>query len=138
MILTQPDRDRLVALLHSHRSSRPMTATRRSLMREVDAADVVDPSMVPENVVTMNSVVSLIDLATGRISTYALVYPLNENIARLRVSVLTPLGAALLGRAVGEIIECDVPSGTTKYFIRKVTFQPERRLRLSRSESSAA
>jgi regulator of nucleoside diphosphate kinase len=91
----------------------------------MNTAAIVSPSAVPETVVTMNSIVNLIDLANGLIRTCALVYPNDADIDRLKISVLAPLGAALLGRSQGDVVEFIVPAGTKQYLIQKVLFQPE-------------
>ena len=129
MILTQSDRDRLVAMLTAYGAPQSLGSARTALMRAVDAADIVDVGTVPDSVVTMNSVVNVIDIETGAIASYTLVFPRDANADRGKVSVLAPLGTALLGRLEGEIIEFDVSAGTKQLFIQKVTFQPESRVR---------
>lgn len=127
MILTHPDRDRLVNLLRTYNSPKPLSLgnARMALQTTVSTASIVSPSAIPETVVTMNSIVSLIDLADGLIKTCTLVYPGDANVDRLRISVLAPLGAALIGRSQGEVIEYTAPAGTKQYFIQKVLYQPE-------------
>jgi regulator of nucleoside diphosphate kinase len=98
---------------------------RSALHTTVSTAAIVSPVAIPETVITMNSIVSLIDLENGLIKTCTLVYPSDANIDRLKISVLAPLGAALLGRSQGEVIEFSVPAGTKRYFIQKVLYQPE-------------
>ena len=129
MILTRTDRDRLVAMLKAYASSSSQTYAGAVLVETMRKARVVEPKAVPPSVVTMNSVVSLIDIASGVISRFALVYPADANVDALKVSILAPLGAAMLGRSEGEIIEVDGPAGPRRYFIQKVAFQPESRLR---------
>jgi regulator of nucleoside diphosphate kinase len=125
MVLTQPDRDRLVNLLKSHNAHGVPGNTRLALYTTIKTADIVSPSAIAQSVVTMNSIVSLIDLTNGLIRTCTLVYPGEANVDRLKISVLAPLGAALLGRSEGEAIEFTVPAGTKRFFIQKVLYQPE-------------
>jgi regulator of nucleoside diphosphate kinase len=125
MVLTQPDRDRLVNLLKTYTAHRALGNARSELYTVVNSADIVSPSAIPQSVVTMNSIVSLIDLTNGLIRTCTLVYPGEANVDRLKISVLAPLGAALLGRSEGESIEFTVPAGTKRFFIQKVLYQPE-------------
>lgn len=136
MILTQPDRERLVSLLKSSRNQ-PALGTRAKLTEAVERATIVAPDVVPETVVTMNSIVRLIDTASGEITSFALVYPADANVDRLKISVLAPLGTALLGRSEGEIIEYAVPSGTKRFFIQKVMYQPEERFRAGAADATA-
>ena len=135
MMLTQPDRDRLVSLLKTHRAPGSNPSARTRLTLTIASAAIVDPTEIPEDVVTMNSIVTLIDISSGEIANYALVYPADANVDRLKISVLAPLGAAILGRAEGDIVECDVPAGTKRYFVQKVTFQPESRFRSTPAEA---
>jgi regulator of nucleoside diphosphate kinase len=129
MILTQPDRDRLTTLLKTSRTVTASGSSRSDLFESLSSAEIVEPWLVPDNIVTMNSVVNLIDLANGEIATYALVYPHDANVDRLKISVLAPLGAALIGRAEGDVVAFSGPAGTRRFFIQKVIFQPEQRFR---------
>jgi regulator of nucleoside diphosphate kinase len=68
----------------------------------------------------MNSWVQVRDLATGKISEYTLVYPQGADLSRGRISVLAPLGTAVLGCQAGEIIEWMVPGGKRQLRLEKV------------------
>ena len=128
MLITQPDRDRLVDLVKNYNPPKALGAARLELLTRVNAATIVPPAMIPQSVVTMNSVVELIEISSGEVVTYALVYPPDANVDRLKISVLAPLGVAMLGKSEGEIVAFTVPAGTKRYFIRKVVYQPEARL----------
>jgi regulator of nucleoside diphosphate kinase len=140
MLLTQPDRDRLVNLLRTCSVPRSLGLGngRLTLQTTVSRAAIVSPSAIPETVVTMNSVVSLIDLTNGLVRTCTLVYPGDANVDRLKISVLAPLGAALLGRSEGEVIEFTVPAGSRRFFIQKVLYQPEAERNRTTDSPSAA
>lgn len=77
---------------------------------ELDAATIVDEQSVPKNVVTMNSVVTYEDMKSGRQSTVRLVYPQDHQDAN-SVSILAPVGAALIGLQVGQQIAWPLPNG---------------------------
>lgn len=96
------------------------------LRNELDQATVVPSEKIPSDVVTMNSRVSFQELDTGEKSEITLVYPSDADINRRRISILAPVGAALIGLRVGDEIEWPLPSGKTRtYKIISVLFQPE-------------
>jgi regulator of nucleoside diphosphate kinase len=81
---------------------------------------------VPPDVVTMNSQVVCIDETTGAEHTLRLVYPDMADVARQYVSVLAPMGAALLGLSIGQAIDWPMPGGrTSRLRVERVLYQPE-------------
>ncbi|MCF6156589.1 MAG: nucleoside diphosphate kinase regulator [Candidatus Brocadia sp.] len=96
-----------------------------SLAEELEKAVVVSPKNVPADVVTMNSKVVLRDLDTSEEVTYVLVFPRDANIDAGAISVLAPVGTAILGYAKGDIVEWPVPSGVRRIRIEDVLYQPE-------------
>ncbi len=96
------------------------------LQNELDSAVIVDPKNVPEDVVTMNSLVRLKDLDTDEEKTYWLVFPEKANPSNNALSVLAPIGTAILGQREGDTIEWEGPSGIKRLIILEVTYQPER------------
>jgi regulator of nucleoside diphosphate kinase len=78
------------------------------------------------DVVTMNTTVELRDLDTGELETYTVVYPERADIALNRISVLAPLGTALLGSRAGDVVEVRVPAGRLRIRVEEIHFQPER------------
>jgi regulator of nucleoside diphosphate kinase len=97
-----------------------------SLEAELDLADVVDPERVPKHVVTMNSTVKLRDLDTNELETYTLVFPEEADIANHKLSVLAPVGTAILGQRVGDVLRWRVPDGWRRLKVVRVLYQPER------------
>lgn len=95
------------------------------LQAELDRAEVVAPQEVPQTVITMNSTVSLIDLDTGAEETYSLVFPEEADIQQGKLSILAPIGTALLGYQVGDTIEWKVPAGTRRLQVKEILYQPE-------------
>jgi regulator of nucleoside diphosphate kinase len=65
------------------------------------------------------------DLANGREMTYQIVFPKDADLARNRISVLAPIGTALLGYGAGDIVEWQVPAGIRRLQILAVEYQPE-------------
>ncbi len=127
IIISVDDYGRLEDLFHSAFaegfSDKPYL---RDLRNELDIAQIVDAQAVPNNVVTMNSTVRLRDMKTNEIETYTLVYPEDANIARGRLSILAPIGTAILGYRVGDIVRWKVPSGFSRWRVEELVYQPER------------
>jgi regulator of nucleoside diphosphate kinase len=96
-----------------------------SLAGELNKAEVVSPKNVPADVVTMNSKVVLRDLDTSEEMTYTLVFPRNANIDAGAISVLAPVGTAILGYAKGDVVEWPVPSRVRRIRIDEIVYQPE-------------
>ncbi|NLY00645.1 MAG: transcription elongation factor GreAB [Rhodopirellula sp.] len=96
------------------------------LEMELDHAVGIDGGDVPADVVTMNSIVRIVDLESGEDETYTLVYPDHADITEDKISVLAPIGQAILGRREGETVAVAVPSGERWFKIEAVQFQPER------------
>lgn len=95
------------------------------LAAELNRAVIVDPQDVPANVITMNSEAVLTDLETGETMTYKLVFPEDADPIEGKVSVLAPIGTAMLGVKVGDTFEWDTPDGRCKMRVDSVVFQPE-------------
>lgn len=97
----------------------------RSLETELDRAHVVDSKTIPKDVVTMNSRVRFVDLYTGEERVCTVVFPSDANIEQDKISVLAPIGTALLGYRAGDTIEWRVPSGNKQVRIEEILYQPE-------------
>lgn len=123
--LTSIDERRLSALLRSRASTlEPRTVD--LLEEELARARIVEPYEVPRDVVTMNSIVSFEDLDTGEQFRVTLVYPSAGSGSDGRVSVLAPVGSALLGLAVGDSIDWPLPDGRSRRVrVIAVPYQPE-------------
>ena len=117
--------DTLVRLMAA-RHGQP-TGYLAALAGELRRAQVVLRSQLPPDAVTMNSTVRLRDLETGEEETYTLVYPADADIGENKLSVLAPVGTALLGYRVGDVVEWPVPAGVARFRIEGV-LQPARLL----------
>ena len=124
IFLTAEDRKRLVALLE-----RPIAAWDRDDVRElvveIQRASVVPAAEIPAEVITMNSRARLLDLDQGATLEYTLVYPQDADFAEGKISVLAPIGAAMLGYRVGDEIDWIVPAGLRRLRVEAVLYQPE-------------
>ncbi|HRA68004.1 MAG TPA: nucleoside diphosphate kinase regulator [Caldilinea sp.] len=92
---------------------------------ELSRGIVVAPTEVPPNVITMNSRVNLIDLDTQEEMVYTLVFPQDADIAHDKISVLAPIGTAMLGYRVGDTFTWQVPDGARRLQVQQVLYQPE-------------
>ena len=97
----------------------------QELEAELNRGQVVKSQDIPADVITMNSEVHLRDLRTKEEITYQLVFPDQADAGKGRVSILAPIGTALLGYSVGDIIEWKVPAGVAKLKVEKIIYQPE-------------
>jgi regulator of nucleoside diphosphate kinase len=125
--LTEQDYTRLKHLFADLvRQSRGVEAGVDTLEEILDLARVVAPEKVPQNVVTMNSRVRFEDVNTGDAGIVTVVYPGDMDAASGRISVLSPVGAALIGLAEGDETELPLPHGQTRRIrIMSVLYQPE-------------
>jgi regulator of nucleoside diphosphate kinase len=97
----------------------------RELEMELDRAVVVPPKNIPADIITMNSTVRLLDLDTKENLTYTLVFPEQANINEGKISVLAPIGTAMIGYRVGDTFMWRVPDGERKFRVEAVLYQPE-------------
>lgn len=119
------DLDRLQVLLED--AAGAAFPGRTQLQAELDRADICEPADAPEHVVTMNSTVTFSIQETGKDFTLALVYPRDAGSTPNAISILAPVGSALLGLAVGSELAWPAPGGgNMRACATEVVFQPER------------
>lgn len=88
--------------------------------------EIVPGKRVPPDVVTVNSKVSFRDELTNAVHTVTVVYPQDFSIPDRRISVLSPVGRALLGRRVGNVASFSLPDGTSRDIrVLEIHYQPE-------------
>lgn len=126
LYVTKPDADRLRSLLEGTR----LWSTRdreylQNLAEELDHAHVVAPTEVPGDVVTMNSRLRVRDLDSGREQTLTIVFPSDADLEQGKISIVAPVGTALLGYRVGDTVEWRVPAGVRRLRIEEILYQPE-------------
>ncbi len=126
IVLTEHDAVELTRLIHTRSAFyRHDLEHIEALARELDRADVVTGATLTADVVTMRSRVRVRDLETGRKSIYTIVPPADANVAARRVSVLAPMGTALLGYRVGDAVEWSMPGGRRRLLVEEILYQPE-------------
>jgi regulator of nucleoside diphosphate kinase len=125
--ITQPDNERLTRLIEiaRDRESDANDEYLKRLEEELDRAEVIAQKDIPADVITMRSVVRLKDLDTREETIYSLVFPTEANYDEGKISVLAPIGTAMLGYRRGDVIEWRVPSGFRKLSVEEVLYQPK-------------
>ena len=124
--LTRSDYQRLNDVLRANlldRSEDLGDLTR--LHEEIKRAQIVDPAQIPKDAVTMNSRVRLRDLDSGEVMEFSLVYPSAADVHAKKISVLAPVGTAILGYRAGDTVHWGVPAGVRRLRIEEVVYQPE-------------
>lgn len=124
--ITQHDLDRLEELI---------AVARKADTLDMDYLDKLDDALlaktsigsraVPPDVITMNSRVRLTDPLTGQTQDYTLVFPANADAAAGRISVLAPLGTAMLGAAYGQTIAWEAGGSMRRLRVEEILYQPE-------------
>jgi regulator of nucleoside diphosphate kinase len=127
ILMSDADHQRLEGLIESARHDASLREDYLDALEgELKRAQVVPQAEVPPEVITMNSVVRLRDLDTDELEEYELVYPADADMAHSRISVLAPVGTAILGYRLGDVIEWPVPAGLRRLRVEEVLYQPER------------
>ena len=126
IFITRQDRERLTSMLDESLAGKNRdVAFLKELARELASAETVEPRAVPADVVTMNSRVVVKDVESGEISEYTLVFPEQANVEQGRLSVVSPIGTAILGYSKGETIAWQTPGGPRQIQIVAIPYQPE-------------
>ncbi len=125
IIISSLDIKRLEALLES--LSDDVFPGKEDLEKELARAEIVDPKNMPSTVVTMNSTVRFKIESSSKEFTLTLVYPKDFDSSGDKISVIAPVGSALLGLSIGDEIEWPKPGGgVLRVRIEDITYQPER------------
>ena len=125
ILISETDLDRLERILESSATEKvPGIA---ELERELERAEVVPSREIPPTVVTMNSRVRFREVVSSEEFELTLVYPKDVDSNGKTVSILAPVGSALLGLSEGDEIEWPKPGGgTLRVRIEEIPYQPER------------
>ena len=124
LVVSSRDFARLEALLDTPALRRHPAAL--ALMDELNRAEVREPENMPDNVVTMHSRVECSDELSGETHRLTLVYPNEADVEKGHVSVLAPVGSALLGLSIGQSIDWNAPGGRAlRLRVTAIDYQPE-------------
>ena len=125
IVVSSLDMERLEYLLDSLPAAQ--SGTRETLLEELARAELVEPEDMPLDVVTMNSRVRFVTGEAQQEFDMLLAYPKDIDGAPDKLSVLTPVGSALLGLKVGDSIDWTGPGGGSfNVTVREIVYQPER------------
>lgn len=124
--ITQTDYDKLNALVQELTPSQGKRPEHlQVLLEELARAEKKNAPDISPDVVTLNSRVRLKEKGTGDIMEFTLVYPDEADIDSGKLSVLAPLGTAMLGHRVGDVFGWQTPQGKNEAKIEEILFQPE-------------
>lgn len=120
ILITELDAAKLRGLLAAFATVQRDQAHLEELTSELERAVVVEPGDLPPDVVTMHARVRVADLATGERQEMVLVFPTQADMGVRRLSVLAPIGTALLGYREGDEVEWRTPGGLRRLRIESV------------------
>ena len=125
--ITKTDIERLGALVERvrDRNEREQFPYVTRLEEELEFAEVVPPKEIRPDVITMRSKVRLKDLDTGDKVEYSLVFPTEADSSEGKISILAPLGTAILGYKRGDTVEFQAPARLRRLKVLDVLYQPE-------------
>jgi regulator of nucleoside diphosphate kinase len=130
IIITAPDHARLSDMICFNLPHRERAGA-HVLEAELERAEIVAPETAPPDLITMNTRAELLDIDTGERMEFTVVYPHEADVAEGRISVLSPVGAGMLGYRVGDVFERRAPYGMRRLRVMDVSFQPEASLALA-------
>ena len=138
IIVTDADMEKLSRLIRALQYS-PFRDQRQldALDQAVQSAEVRSPRRISKSVVRMNSSVRVRDCHTQKQELYTLVLPEAADISKGLISILAPVGIALLGHKKGEVIEVRVPGGTRRLKVEQVRFKCDERRRPVEDEATS-
>lgn len=125
LLISSYDKKRLMLLLSSLEGGREERPELEDLEHEIERGAEVRPQEVPPDVVTMNSSVRVTDLESGVASVYTIVFPADADYEKGKISILAPLGTALLGYRTGDVVNWAMPRGVRQLRIDEILYQPE-------------
>ncbi len=127
IMITGFDYGRIMSMIDRLRNtfSKEQKENADRLVMELKRAQRVDSYDIPHDCVTMNSSFEIKEVDESETRTLTLVFPEKANIEENRVSILSPVGTAVLGYRVGNVIHWKVPAGVKKFIITRIIYQPE-------------
>src|SRR5438132_8927693 len=125
LVISSFDKERLKQLLNATETSASDRADLEDLTREIERGAEVRPEEIPPDVVTMNSTIRVTDLESGSSYVYTIVFPADADYDTGKISILAPLGTALLGYRIGDVVNWRMPGGNRRLRIDAIVYQPE-------------
>lgn len=125
IVINADDFRRLKVVIRKARHTRPRGTYVNALERELRRADLLLPPHVPADAVTMNSTVRLRDVDDDERCVVTVAYPHHLAGDGQAVSVLAPLGTAILGARVGDVVRVHMARGVRSLEVERILYQPE-------------
>ena len=119
----QGDRSENAGYREARRKQAKTISRIRFLQKILEHSRVIDPDALPKDRVCLLSKVEFTNISTNTRMKFEIVSPHEMNLEAGKISLKSPIGAALLGRKVGEIAEAQVPSGTLRLKIESITLE---------------
>ena len=123
--VTQLDFNRLEKLAYRLRTRDQQPTLASALEDELERAEILDPQQVPVDIVTLNSETTVRDLTTDEVEILRVVFPGGAGPRKGAISVLAPLGLALLGARIGDEVSWEMPGGSRRLRIERIAHQLE-------------
>lgn len=123
--ITNNDYTRLKSMIQEYTKANKVDSNVKELLGEIERAQKVDSLTIGSNYITMNSIFELKKMNELDFQQFQLVFPEEADIDAGKISVLAPIGTAVLGYKVGDIIKWKVPDGETFFQITSILYQPE-------------
>jgi regulator of nucleoside diphosphate kinase len=126
IIVADADMDRLSRLARALKLSLFRDQLQLELLEQtLESAEITSSERIPRDVIRMNYRIRVLDFDTRKVELYTLVFPENANLSTGSMSVLAPVGIALLGHRQGDVIETKVPGGTRRLRVERVLNRSE-------------
>jgi regulator of nucleoside diphosphate kinase len=125
LVISSFDKQRIMKLLQSAETAAEQREDIEDLVREIERGSELQPQEIPPDVVTMNSTVRVTDTDTGASHVYTIVFPADADYEKGKISILAPLGTALLGYRVCDTVDWNMPRGVRRLHIDEIIYQPE-------------
>lgn len=138
IVITQTDAARLRELLATRARAARDQEHLEELADELERARIADPNEVPADVITIHARIQALDLVSGERRELTLVLPRESDARPGRISVLAPLGTALLGYRAGDEVEWQMPGGLRRLRIERVLPPDDRHVYPARETYASA
>ncbi len=123
--ITKYDYTRLKSMIQEYTKTNKADTNIKDLLGEIERAQKVDSYTIGSNYITMNSVFELKKMNELDFQQFRLVFPEDADIDKDKISVIAPIGTAVLGYKVGDVIKWKVPDGENVFQITNILYQPE-------------
>ncbi|MBP9925022.1 MAG: GreA/GreB family elongation factor [Cyclobacteriaceae bacterium] len=125
VLITVDDYERLLARMNYVPSTERLSIMERQLYLKLLSAETISQLKISKRVITMNSRVRLRESLTQKEIEVTITYPESANSRESKISILSPVGIALIGQQKGDQVSWKIPSGVGQFEIIEILYQPE-------------